>query len=78
MCVETKISIALLFRYRHTFSSSFEAESLDVLLLVLQKILKKLESHVYSSIFNRERKAGNEKDYSTPGGEDKERRLPQV
>jgi len=41
-------------------------------------MLKKLESHVYSSVFNRERKAGNEKDYSTPGGEDKERRLPQV
>jgi hypothetical protein len=36
------------------------------------------EPHVYSSIFNVERKAGNEKDYSTPGGEDKERRLPQV
>jgi len=44
----------------------------------VRKILKKLESLVYSSIFNRERKAGNEKDYSTPGGEDKERRLPQV
>jgi len=76
--VETKISIAFLFRYSHTFSSSFEAESLEVVLLVLSKILKKLESHVYSSVFNRERKAGNEKDYSTPGGEDKERRLPQV
>jgi hypothetical protein len=78
LCFETKISTALLFRYRHAFSSSFEAESLDVLILVLRKMLKKLESNVYSSIFNRERKAGNEKDYSTPGGEDKERRLPQV
>jgi hypothetical protein len=78
VCVKNKISIALLFRYRHTFSFSFEAESLEILILVLRKILKKLESRVYSLIFNRERKAGNEKDYSTPGGEDKERRLPQV
>jgi hypothetical protein len=30
--------------------------------------------HVYYQTFNRKRRAGNENDYGTPGGADKERR----
>ena len=60
------------------FTFILNGEYFEVLLSVLRIILKKFKCRVYSLTFNRKREAGNENDYGTPGGEDKERRLLQV